>query len=101
VLERSGLPPLARIALGMVVVVSTLGGLVIVAQRRLRRGIDRTHKAVRRRMPVPQVLLHGVFLAAIFVAYAAFWDQETGALDALAAHLVHLGTSAWAAIAGT
>ncbi len=92
VLEQSGLPPLTRVAIGMFVVVSTLGGLVFAAQKRLRVSLDKTQKAVRKRVRVPQALLHVAFLMAIFVAYAAFWDQETGALR----ELVRLAGEAWA-----
>jgi len=83
VLEHSQLPAIYRIVLGMFVVASTLGGLVFAAQDRVKRGLDRTAKAVRRRVRIPQLLLHVVALVAIFFAYAAFWDEETGALAEL------------------
>jgi len=84
VLEASGLPAIYRVLLGMFVVASTLGGLVYAAQGRLLSGLDRTHKALRRRVPVPQLLFHALALSAIFLAYAVFWDQETGVLAELA-----------------
>lgn len=84
VLEHSGLPAIHRVVLGMFVVASTLGGLVYAAQNRLKTSLERTQKAVRRRVRVPQLLLHAVALLSIFLAYAIFWDEETGALAELA-----------------
>jgi len=83
VLEHAPLPPLVQVLLGMVVVTGTLGGLLVVAERRLRRGMGRTHRKVQRRYRVPAFVMHLVVLLAIFVAYAAFWNRETGALDAI------------------
>lgn len=83
VLEQSALPPLLKVVVGMFVVVSTLGGLVLAAERFLRVRLDRTQKAMQRRYRLPQAGVHFVVLVLIFLAYAAFWDQETGALGAL------------------
>lgn len=83
VLEQSALPPLVKVVVGMFVVVSTLGGLVLVAEKFLRKRLDRTQRALQRRYRLPQAAVHFVVLLSIFLAYAVFWDQETGALTAL------------------
>ncbi len=87
VLHQSGLPPPVRVLLGMCVVIGAFGGLWLVFQRPLQRGLLRAQRAVRR-LPVPTPLLavHGMALGLIFLAYAWFWDAETGAL----AHLAEL-----------
>lgn len=87
VLEQAPFPPVVQVLLGMVVVAGTLGGLLVLAERRLKRGLKKTHRKVQRRYRLPALLVHFVMLVAIFVAYAAFWNQETGALDAIGATL--------------
>ncbi len=91
VLEQAPLPPVVQVLLGMVVVAGTLGGLLVLAERRLKRSLKKTHRKVQRRYRLPALLMHFVMLVAIFIAYAAFWNQETGALDAIAGTLWRWG----------
>ncbi len=81
VLEQSPLPPVVQVILGMVVVASTLGGLVVVAEQRLRKSLAKTHRKVQRRYRLPAILWHVLMVVFIFIAYAAFWNEETGAFD--------------------
>ena len=83
VLEKLPLPPVVQVLLGMVVVAGTLGGLLVLAERRLRSGLDRTHRRIQKRYRFPAAVAHGTMLVGIFLAYAAFWNQETGALDTM------------------
>jgi len=92
VLEQSPLPPVVQVILGMVVVASTLGGLVVVAERRLRKQLAKTHRKVQRRYRLPALLWHVVLVVVIFLAYAAFWNEETGAFDAM----LSSGRQGWA-----
>ena len=87
VLERAPVDPLIRVLAGMVVVAGTLGGLVVVLQTRVRKSLDRTYQLFRRRYRLPILGLHLVVLVSIFVSYAAFWNEETGAQDRLWAAL--------------
>jgi hypothetical protein len=82
VLERLPLDPTLRVLLGMAVVVGTLGGLLVVVQQRVRQTLERAHQAFKRRYrALPVAGLHSLLLVAIFAAYAAFWNEETGAWD--------------------
>ncbi len=92
VLERAPLPPVVQVLLGMAVVTGTLGGLLVLAEQRIRRGIGRTHRKVQRRYRLPALLVHMVVMIGIFLAYAAFWNQETGALNAM----IDTGARWWA-----
>jgi len=92
VLEQSPLPPVLQVILGMVVVASTLGGLVVVAERHLRKQLARTHRKVQRRYRLPALLWHVVVVVVIFLAYAAFWNEETGAFD----QMLRSGRQGWA-----
>jgi uncharacterized membrane protein len=100
VLERLPLPPVVRVLLGMLVVAGTLGGLLVLAERRLRSGLDKTHRKIQRRYRLPAALEHAVVLVWIFLAYAAFWDRETGALTAILASVRHHWATLTAAFYG-
>lgn len=83
VLAWEVLHPLVRVALGIAVTVGTLGGLLVVFEQQIRRGLEKTHEAVQRLpVPTPELGVHVVFLVGIFFAYAWFWDDRTGALHA-------------------
>ena len=81
VLGWDRLHPLLRILLGIAVVVGTLGGLLVMFEQQIRRGLERTHQVVQRLpVPTPELLVHLLVLTAIFWTYAWFWDDRTGAL---------------------
>jgi hypothetical protein len=49
----------------------------------VRRGLARTHDVVRRLpIPVPMLAVHAAVLLGLFLAYAWWWDDRTGALRA-------------------
>jgi hypothetical protein len=79
------LHPVVRVLLAIGLVVGAFGGMVLVFERYVHRGIERTHDVVRRLpLPVPMVVVHVSVLLSIFLAYAWWWDARTGALDAIA-----------------
>jgi hypothetical protein len=79
------LHPLVRVLLAVGLVVGAFGGMVLVFEQYVHRGIERTHDVVRRLpLPVPMVVVHVLVLVSIFLAYAWWWDARTGALDAIA-----------------
>ena len=84
ILDLTLLHPLVRVALAIALVVGAFGGMVLVFERFVHRGIVRTHEAVRRLpLPAPVLLAHGLVLGGIFLGYAWYWDARTGALAAL------------------
>lgn len=88
VLALPAVHPLIRVALGIAVTVGTLGGLLVLFEQQIRRGLEKTHDAVQRLpVPTPEFAVHLAVLGAIFFAYAWFWDDRTGALDATRALL--------------
>lgn len=76
--------PLVRVLIAIGLVVGAFGGMVLVFQDYVRRGVARTHDAVRRLpIPVPMLGVHALALLGLFLAYAWMWDARTGALAAI------------------
>jgi hypothetical protein len=78
--------PLVRVLIAIGLVVGAFGGMVLVFQDYVRRGVARTHEAVRR-LPirVPVLAVHALALLGLFLAYAWMWDARTGALGSIRA----------------
>lgn len=79
-LTRTEVPPFARVAAAMALSLTLLGGVALMVQRQIVAGLRTTHRMTR---GVPKLVAHILVLAAIFVAYAWLWDDETGALSTL------------------
>jgi hypothetical protein len=78
------LHPLVRVLLAIGLVVGAFGGMVLVFEQYVHRGIERTHDVVRRLpIPVPMIGIHVLVLLGIFLGYAWWWDARTGALHAI------------------
>jgi hypothetical protein len=79
------LHPLVRVLLAIGLVVGAFGGMVLVFEQYVRRGIERTHEVVRRLpVPVPMIGVHVLVLLGLFLGYAWWWDARTGALESIA-----------------
>lgn len=83
-LDTDLVPPWARVLIGMGLVVGLFGFFLRAVDRRSAQLVKKTHKTASK-LPIqpPQLLVHLAVLAALFFAYAHYWDARTGALAAL------------------
>ncbi len=84
VLSQAEVPPMLRVLAGIGVVVGSLGGLLLVMQKRLQKSLAKTHGMMKKLpIPLPQLVGHGLIHFTLFAGYAWLWDSDTGALNAL------------------
>lgn len=84
VLTHPEIPPIARVLLGMMVVISAFGGLLVVFRNQVVDALASTHATVRQLpVPMPRLAVHALALVAITLLYAWFWNDQTHALAEL------------------
>ena len=79
--------PVLRVLAAVAVSMGTLGGLMLWLRRRFQNSLKGTHDAIQRRLHIPSLIIHLAFVCALLLGYAALWNEDTGALDHMAAEL--------------
>ena len=83
VLGMDNIPPMLRVVAAIGVVVGTMGGLIMVVQRSIQKGLKSTHHVATQIIPLPSILVHMSIVFLLFIGYALLWDEQTGALAAM------------------
>ena len=73
--------PILRVLAAVAVSMGTLGGLMLWLRRKFQNSLKGTHDAIQRRLYIPSLLIHVLFVTGLLLGYAALWNEDTGALD--------------------
>lgn len=79
--------PILRVLAAVAVSMGTLGGLMLWLRRKFQNSLKGTHDAIQKRLYIPSLAIHILFVSGLLLGYAALWNEDTGALDLMFQHV--------------